>query len=369
MDFDLDDELVAVRDLAQEIFTAQATTQRVRAVEDTPSRFDEDLWKVLATSGLLGIALPEDTGGAGLDLGALCVLLTEQGRCVAPVPVWSASVAALTVAAHGTSAQRATLLPGVVDGSVRMTLALEEFGPVAPLAPACTARPAAGEWRLTGTKAAVPAPSGADRVLVAAAGEQGTGLFLVAPDAAGASWEQAETTAHDLSGHLTLDGVAAEPVGAPGSGVLERTVERTRVALAATQLGVAQGALRHATTYLSEREQFGRPLATFQAVQHQLADCYIDIDAMRVTLWQAVGDLADGRPADRSALVASWWAAEAGLDVVHRVQHVHGGIGVDTDYPVHRYFLCGQQLAGTLGGASAVLERLGLVLAEQQVVS
>jgi alkylation response protein AidB-like acyl-CoA dehydrogenase len=99
-------------------------------------------------------------------------------------------------------------------------------------------------------------------------------------------------------------------------------------------------------------------------VQHQLADCYIEIEALRVTLWQAVADLDDGGDDARAAaLVAAWWAGEGGLNVVHRVQHVHGGIGVDTDYPVHRHFLWGKQLAGTLGGPSAVLARLGAVLA------
>ncbi|WP_433227086.1 acyl-CoA dehydrogenase family protein [Microtetraspora malaysiensis] len=155
----------------------------------------------------------------------------------------------------------------------------------------------------------------------------------------------------------------------PGSGVLDQTIGRASVALAAVQLGVAQGALRLAAGYLGERRQFGRPLATFQAVQHQLADCYIDIEAMGVTMWQAVTSLEAGEPADAAVLVAKWWAGEAGLNVVHRTQHLHGGIGVDVDYPVHRHFLWGKQISGTLGGASADLARLGAVLAAGPVAS
>ncbi|WP_406116215.1 acyl-CoA dehydrogenase family protein [Streptomyces sp. NBC_01014] len=369
MDFTLDEELLAVRDLAAEIFTDRATSARLREVESGPDRTDPELWAQLAKAGLLGIVLPVDAGGAGLGLGAFSVLLEEQGRRVAPVPLWSAGVGALAVAAHGTPGQRAALLPGAVDGSGRLTVALEEFGPADAAHPACRARavPVDGDgpaaWRLTGTKAAVPSPFGAGHVLVAATAEQGTGLFLVETDTEGARWEAAETTTYDLSGHLVLDDAAAQAVGTPGTGVLEWLLDRASVALSAVQLGVAQGALAHAAAYLNEREQFGRPLATFQAVQHQLADCYIDIDAMRVTHWQAVSDLEAGAEAARAVLVARWWANEAGLNVVHRVQHLHGGIGVDTDYPVHRHFLWGRQIAGTLGGAGATLAQLGAELA------
>ncbi|HLV73608.1 MAG TPA: acyl-CoA dehydrogenase family protein, partial [Vulgatibacteraceae bacterium] len=113
---------------------------------------------------------------------------------------------------------------------------------------------------------------------------------------------------------------------------------------------MAQGALRLAADHLSAREQFGRPLATFQAVQHQLADCYIEIDALRVCLWHAISLIAAGEDAESAVLVAKWWADEGGLNVVHRTQHLHGGIGVDVDYPVHRHFLWGKQISGTLGG-------------------
>ncbi|MFB6549602.1 acyl-CoA dehydrogenase family protein [Streptomyces sp. NPDC056405] len=376
MDFSLGEELEAVRDLAREIFTDRATPERLREVETSPTRVDESLWADLAAAGLLGAVLPEEDGGAGLGMAGLAVLLAEQGRRVAPVPLWPALVGALAVAAHGTARQRADLLPALADGEGRATLALEEFGPADPLTPRTTAVPDGPQdgphWRLTGTKAVVPAPSGARHVLVTAATTTGPGLFLVASDAHGATWEHAETTSHDLSAHLTLDGAPGEPVGTPGDGAVAALVRDSSVALAALQVGVAEGDLQYAADHLRERHQFGRPLATFQAVQHQLADCYIDIEAMRVTLWQAVDALAepfDTGGADRAALVAKWWATEGGLNTVHRVQHVHGGIGVDTDYPVHRHFLWGKQIATTLGGAGADLERLGALLTSGKVAS
>ncbi|GGZ15095.1 acyl-CoA dehydrogenase [Streptomyces nitrosporeus] len=365
MDFSLGEELEAVRDLAREIFTDRATPERLREVETSPSRTDERLWADLAAAGLLASVLPEQDGGAGLGAAGLCVLLEEQGRRVAPVPLWPALTAALTLAAYGTPEQRTRLLPGLADGSARLTAALEEFGPADPLRPSATAVPDGPHWRIDGVKAAVPSPGGARHVLVTAATASGPGLFLVAADAPGATWEYAETTSHDMSGHLTLAGAPGEPVGTPGGGAVGHLVRGVFTALAAVQTGVAEGALRHAADHLRERTQFGRPLATFQAVQHQLADCYIDIEAMRVTLWQAVdalGEPFDEEAADRAATVAKWWATEGGLNTVHRVQHVHGGIGVDTDYPVHRHFLWGKQTACTLGGAGADLERLGALL-------
>ncbi|WP_030175329.1 acyl-CoA dehydrogenase family protein [Spirillospora albida] len=358
MDFTLGEELEEVRGLARQIFTDHATQERIRAAETSERRFDTALWTELASAGLLGVALPEEQGGAGLGIGALAVLLEEQGRFVAPVPVWPAVVAALTLAEHGT---RDDLVTAVAEGTGRLTLALEEFGPHDPAEPRCTAAGDGDGWRLTGTKAVVPTAFGTSHVLVSAATPDGPGLFLMETGAEGASWERAETTSHDAAGNLTLDGAPAEPLG---DGALATALRLTRVAVTAVQIGVAEGAMRLAADYLGEREQFGRPLGTFQAVQHQLADSFIEIEAIRVSLWHAVSLIAAGEPADAAVLVAKWWADEAGLNVVHRTQHLHGGVGVDVDYPVHRYFLWGKQNAGVLGGASADLDRLGALLQE-----
>lgn len=368
MDFTLDEDLVAVAELARTIFTDRATTDRVRVVETTDSRVDEDLWRALSAAGLVGLAVPECYGGAGLGLAALAVVLEEQGRHVAPVPLWCHAVAARTIAIHGDDDLRAELLPTAADGSLRLTLALEEYDARPPHEPACVAKPDGSSWRLSGVKAAVPSPGEAQQVLVSAAGPDGPALFLVSRSGDGITWRRSETTSHDASGELVLDGAEAQLVG--GADALATALQVSAVAIAALQVGVAEGALRLAATYTSGREQFGRPLATFQAVQHQLADCWIDIDAMRVTTWQAVQAVDEQDPVrDRAVQVASWWRAQGGLDVVHRVQHVHGGIGVDLDYPVHRYFLWGRQLAGTLGGPAAVLAELGGLLRDEEVVS
>jgi 3-oxocholest-4-en-26-oyl-CoA dehydrogenase beta subunit len=126
---------------------------------------------------------------------------------------------------------------------------------------------------------------------------------------------------------------------------------------------VCTEALRQAAEYTNQREQFERPLATFQGAQIRAADAYIDTEAIRVTTQQAAWKMDAGRDASADVLVAKWWASEAGQHAVHNTQHLHGGMGADIDYPVHRYFLWGKQIEDTLGGASATLARLGSVLA------
>jgi acyl-CoA dehydrogenase len=360
MDFRLTDDLQELQGLAREMFADLATTDRVRAVETTDTRLDDVLWAELGKAGLLGLAVPEEHDGAGLGLDAVCVVLEEQGRRVAPVPLWSHAVGAHVLARHASPELAAALLPRLAAGTARVTLALEEYDGASPAAPSCAAVATGDAWQLTGVKAVVPTPLGADHVLVSATAPDGPGLFLLAND--GLTWESTETTSLDLAGHLVLDGTPAERIG--DASALGDVLRWSALALAALQVGVADGAMRLAADYVSARKQFGRPLGSFQAVQHQLADCWMDVDAMRLTLWQALAD-----DTERSALVATWWCDQAGLDVVHRVQHVHGGIGVDVDYPVHRHFLWGKQISSTLGGSAAALADLGDLVALEEVVS
>ncbi len=368
MKFDLDEELGALAELAREVLGSEATTERVRDVERSESRWDEKLWGTLAETGLLGAFLAEEHGGAELGLSAASVVLMEQGRHVAPIPLWSHVVAAYVLARFGADADTARLLEGCADGSRRLTVALEEFG-VDPREPALRAeRDDFGIWRLSGQKALVPGMDGAAAVLVSAQAVGSPALFLVRDGAAGVTAQDIPVTSREISATLTFDDVEATAVGEPGGPALRVALSAARIALAAMQVGVTEGALAHAVSYLSERVQFGRPLGSFQAVQHQLADCWIDIEAMRLAMWQAVTALTDDAESDaaeHAALVAAWWSSHAGLDTVHRVQHVHGGMGVDVDYPVHRHFLWGKQIANSIGGEESALEQLGKSLPKE----
>lgn len=366
MNFDLTEEQVAVRDLAAQIFAGSVTVERVKEIEASDERVDRALWHELARANLLGVSLPEDCGGSGLGVIEACLVLEQQGRVVAPVPYWATVVcAALPIAMFGTAAQRREWLPGVVAGDVLLTAALAEPGVNDPRRPQVRATPDGTRWRLDGWKPSVPAAHVAARVLVPAATPDGVGVFLVDPSGPGASLERAVTTNREVHPHLGLDGARGERLGdAPGEAVLDGMVDRALLGLCALQVGVCEAAVRHAAQYTSQRVQFGKPLSAFQGAQIRAADCYMDTEAIRVTMLQAAWKLDTGRDAALDVLAAKWWASDAGQRVVHHVQHLHGGMGADVEYPVHRYFLWGKQIEDMLGGASATLQRLGRRLAE-----
>jgi alkylation response protein AidB-like acyl-CoA dehydrogenase len=145
--------------------------------------------------------------------------------------------------------------------------------------------------------------------------------------------------------------------------VVEWLVTRATVGLCALQLGVLERALELTSAYARDRVQFGRPIGSFQAVTQRLADAYIDVEAVRLTMWQAAWRLAAGLPAGAEAATAKFWAADAGHRVAHAAVHVHGGVGVDMDYPLHRYFTAATRSEFALGGATSQLRRIGAAMA------
>jgi len=372
VDFDLTDEQQATADLASKLLGDKATPEALRTLDQADDlRFDRALWGAMADAGLLGIAVPVEHGGAALGLLELCMVLEEVGRRTAPVPALaSLAFAGLPVARFGSPDQQAALLPPLAAGTSVLTAALvEPLGD--PLRPATTARSDGDGWVLDGTKTNVPAALVADTLLVPATTPDGnTGVFVVAADAAGLSCVRQATTTGTPEGQLVLAGVrvagdaALGPVDAGGA-VLHWTIENATVAACAVMAGLAAEAVRLTGEYTSSREQFGRPIATFQAVGQRAADAYVDAHAIRLTMLQAAWRLTAGFPADREVAIAKYWAAAGGQRVVHAAQHLHGGIGVDRDYPLHRYFLLAKQLELTLGGATRQLVNLGRVLADQ----
>jgi alkylation response protein AidB-like acyl-CoA dehydrogenase len=292
VNFDLSEEQLAVQEAARAVFEGGGT------------------WRDLAHANLLGIALPEVVGGSGLGVVELALLLVEQGRVVAPLPLWPTLIAAMAAEDANDVVAR------VVTGDAVLSVALGDSAPV-------------------------PYGSEAEAVLV--------GRRLVVPSGV----EPVETT----------DGQPAALVDI-GAVELDQWVrDRILVALCALQVGVCEAALAQTAAYVSQREQFGRPIGTFQAVAHRAADAYVDLEAMRVTMLAAAWRLAAGLDAAADLRVAKWWAAEGGHRVVHAAQHLHGGIGSDVDYPIHRYFLWGKQLAVTLGGGGAQLSALADLVA------
>jgi alkylation response protein AidB-like acyl-CoA dehydrogenase len=372
VDFDLTDEQEATIDVAAKLLGDKATPDAIRAVEQADDlRFDRELWAAMADAGLLGIAVPVEHGGAGLGVLELALVLEEVGRRTAPVPALATlALGALPVARWGTVGQQRALLPGVVDGTAILAAALiEPLGDV--LRPSVAARPDGDGWVLDGTRTNVPAGLVAGTVIVPATTSSGDiGLFLVPADAEGVTRERQDTTTGTPDALVTLAGVAVGadavlgPVDADGT-ALRWVVEHATVAACAVMSGVAAEAVRITGEYTTGREQFGRAIATFQAVGQRAADAYVDAQAIRLTMLQAAWRLAAAFPADREVAVAKYWASLGGQRVVHAAAHLHGGMGVDRDYPLHRYFLLAKQLELTLGGASRQLLTLGGILAAE----
>jgi alkylation response protein AidB-like acyl-CoA dehydrogenase len=373
MDFDLTEEQLAVSEAAGAIFEGMATTDRLVEIEATADRVDDALWSELAKANLLGLAIPEEHGGSGLGLTELCLVLEQQGRAVAPVPLWATAVlGALPIARFGTPDQQERWLPAVAAGEARLSAALNEVAASATTRPTIVAERAGEGWRLHGTAFAVPQAHVADRVLVPAtvdgAGDDAVIVALVDPTAPGATLERTTTTDRQVHPHVHLDGSpvgSADVVAGPGEGAaaVPWMLDRARTGLCAIQLGVTEEAVRRAAAYLNERQQFGRPLSSFQGTMLRAADAYIDTEAIRVTTWQAAWRIDAGLPATEAVAVAHWWASEAGQSVVHATQHLHGGLGADISYPIHRYFLWGKQIELMLQGPNAELARLGAMLA------
>jgi alkylation response protein AidB-like acyl-CoA dehydrogenase len=363
MDFAFTPEQDALRDLARQVLEDHVTHERLQRIEATPERCDRETWARLAETRLLGIAIPEAHGGAGLGLVELCLLLAEVGRTVAPIPAWPTLVlAALPLAELGSDAQRRAWLPAIVAGEAILTAALVEPGSDDPLRPATRARRDGAGWRLDGVKTCVPAAQLAACIVVPARAEDGVALFLLDPQRSGVTLDRQMATSREIQGHLTLAGAPADLL-ARGDAAVSWLVERAVVGLCAMQVGVTERALRMTAEYTTQREQFGKPIASFQAVHQRAADAYVDAEAIRLTTWQAAWRLAADLSATSEIAVAKFWASEGAHRITYAAQHLHGGIGVDIDYPLHRYYLWSKQIELTLGSQTRQLARLGAELA------
>ena len=304
-----------------------ATRARDAATGFVLDGLDRALWETLARANLLGLAVPESLGGSGLGLLELCLLLAEVGRSVAPIPALESLVlAGLPLAELGTQAQREQWLPRLARGKAILTGALVDAGSGDSERPASRAR------------------------------------------AEGVELTRQRTSSGEIVCDLELRGVRVGPDdllgGAPlASGAAARLRDCALAAIAATQLGVCERALEITSAYVTERKQFGVPIGSFQAVQHRAADAYVELAAMRWTTWRAAWLLSRGEPALRETAVAKFWAAEGGARIAASAQHLHAGIGVDLDYPIHRHFLWAKRLELALGAAAPELARLGRDLA------
>ncbi|CAM3345200.1 acyl-CoA dehydrogenase family protein [Nocardioides dubius] len=360
MEFDLGEDLTALADLAGEIFADQAPVDRVVAVERTEGGFDAKLWQTLADAGLLAAVLPEAAGGGEMGLLGLVAIAEQQGRRLAPVPfVAVVAGAAMPIAEFGSDALRARYLEPLTTGQALVTSGFDGVAGDCGL----HGRLDGDAVILDGRVLAVPAAEQASAAVLPVRLADGSQRVVVVDlDAEGVRREPVATTFRGAAAHLELTGVrvAADSV-LGGEEVVAWTLQRLRLGLAGVQIGVCAQALETTAQYVSQREQFGRPISTNQAVAVRAADAYLDTESIRLTTTRAAWLLDTGRAEEAAAavLVAKLWAARGGLRAVHATQHLHGGIGADIDYPIHRYFLWGRQLAFSLGGADQIAAELG----------
>jgi 3-oxocholest-4-en-26-oyl-CoA dehydrogenase beta subunit len=374
MDFAHDEDDRDLAKLAATILDDHTEPRRLAEVEATGDRFDRTLWTELARAGVLSAALPESVGGGGLGLLAQCGVLAEIGRTVAPVPYLpSIVVAGSALAEFGTDEQRDSWAKPVAAGELIATAALAgevETGTPTTVATIVATASASARWRLHGTNAVVHSGSVSDIFLVPAETPDGPSVFLITPADSGVTIRRQEIVDGDAEALLELDHVEVGSdrlLGVPGTGtaVLEWLSARATVGLCALQLGVCAAALQMTASHANSRMQFDRPIGTFQAVGQRLADSYIDVEAIRLTLWQAAWRLSKNMSCRNEIHVAKFWASDAGHRVAHTAVHIHGGLGIDVDYPLHRYFVAAKRNEFALGGATTHLRRIGVALADE----
>ncbi|PLW82718.1 acyl-CoA dehydrogenase [Kineobactrum sediminis] len=373
MDFGFSDVQVQVQTLARKILDDKVSPATLaRYDEYQQERFDRDLWRTLLGAGLPGVAIAERHGGMGLGFTELGLFIEELGRSLAPVPVLTHCVAAmLPLQQFAPAALQERVLPAAARGDVLLTGAFWWGQPGVPDDPV-DATLEAGGLRLRGCCEGVPFALQADKVLLAARHADGTAIVLLDTAAEGVGMSPMQVTHFEPHYRVELQDVlvpAADIVcHEGGEALLDWTRERCIAALCAQQLGAADYAMRMAASYTSEREQFGVPIATFQAVGHRMADCYIDVECLRLCAYQAISMLNEGGDATTEVQIAKIWAGDVGHRVSYACQHVHGGTGIDRDYPLWRYCLWLRYNEMTLGNSSAHSADLGSRLAAGQAL-
>jgi len=369
VDFTTDETTGELLALVRDITAKLSTAERVAELEAQGAPLDAALWRELGNAGLIGLELPEglaDVGGGRTTVDTVTVA-TQLGRALGVVPYASTAIAVLPTLAQWSAPARDGWVARVAAGEAVIAVAVDEDAVYDPYSPAlrlgagepATSTPADGV--LNGTKVNVAFATAADALLVTADGSGGPVAVLVAADAPGLSVIPTPSTGLLPTAQVDFTDVAvpAENIVAAGTGAVAALVDRLTLAACAEQCGILDEALRLTAAYAADREQFDRKIGSFQAVAQRLADSYIDVQGLVLTTTQAAWQLAEGLDAASAIDTAKFWAGQAGHRVAHTAVHVHGGVGLDTSHPTHRYFLRAKHNEFALAAEPAVLARLG----------
>ncbi len=375
MDFGLTPEQQGLRDELRAFFKAEWPLDAALDLEDREAAHSPDLWRKLAQRRWLGLAYPKEFGGEGLGLLELAIFFEECGRAVAPSSVFSTvALGGLTILQAGSMKQKRLLLGAIARGDQQATVAVQEEGHgLAPSGVTMTARAQGSSYVLSGAKAFVPNAQDADCLVVAArtakarTPEEGVTLFLVAKGTPGLSFEPLRTFYPHGHCNVGFRGVRvpqADILGPVGGGwpMLARALELAGIGQCAEMLGGAQEAFERSVEYSKVRVQFGRPIGSFQAIQHYAANMITDIDGGRFLTYQAAWRASQGLSCSREAAMAKHKMSQCYVRTTNQAHQIHGGIGFYTDFNLHHYFKKAKMLEVELGGPDEALERVARAL-------
>lgn len=372
MNFELSDEQVALGEATRDFLQKRWNTGHMRrAIEAPPALIPDELYKEMAALGWVGIASAVELGGSGGDVLTACVLAEEFGRGLLPGTISTVLAATAAVERAGSAELHESLLPGVFAGEQRIVCAVEEpvgtWGPDAVMAEVSEAD---HSWSLSGTKILVPDVEGVDQFLVAARTPSNLGFVVVPADAPGITITPMRRLDAQSIAEVVFDDVALTPdalLGGPGQAeeILRSTYDISTVLCTADLLGTAEAALAMATEYAKERIQFDRPIGSFQAVSHRLADLLVEVEIGRSLLYAACLAI-DEVQADSSILTsaAKAFISETAIRATEGALHVHGGIGFTWELDVHLYLRRARAGAVTFGDAGFHQNRVARLLAE-----
>ncbi|MFK3820287.1 acyl-CoA dehydrogenase family protein [Pseudomonas sp. NPDC089407] len=356
MDFELNEDQRAIAEMAGSLMSDYCTDECLRDWDLSGQPYMQALWASCIETGLHALAIPEAAGGSGLGMTELIQVLDAQGGALAQVPLWRHQLAAATLAQFGGTA----LQPWVEQaaaGTGLLTVTLDGLTSVRGIELQASAEGA--DWRLRGRVAALALAEQSAAALVLALVQGQPRLVLLDLAQAGISRVPGTMTHGEAFADLHLDGALLSHSHVLPEAALGWLAPRAIAALAALQLGVSAEQVHRTVAYIGERQQFDRPIGSFQAVQMSMADSHVQLEVLRSALWQLCYRLDAGLAAPSEALATAYLACEAGHRIGHAAQHVHGGIGVDLTYPIHRFLYWSRGLASALGGSSVILERLG----------
>ena len=350
MDILPSEEEQMIKNVARELLAAEISTAMVREMELDELGYPPTLWKQMANQGWLGLALPEQYGGQGLPLTYMGLILVEAGRVLAPVPLHSTTVAALTISSDGTEQQKQDILPSVSNGDTVLTWAVAERDPrLIPEAMTLVATADGNGWVLNGTKMFVDNFIVAHRCLVAARtspasdANQGISLFLVDPNGTGVSQTALLTLAKDKQSRVDfkdyrIEGAALVGELNQGWPIVEAMLDRATALLCCQMVGAARKDAEMAIEYAKNRVAFGRPIGSFQSVQHMLADMILHVDGGEMLTFEALWKMDQGLPASVEVSQAKAFCNEKCESVVRTSQVIHGGIGFMMEFDLHLWF-------------------------------